>query len=386
MITEITSIEKLKSTLVKTILSKTDKVTKVSDDSVLGGISYGISKLGQKALKDVALVETHLFPENAFGDNLDIVANRRGVPTRLGSSESSVFLRIVAEVGTQYVQATHIFTGQGISFQLDSDITIGPEGYIFARARSVQQGKRTNVNSLQIDTVSSEPQGHVSVVNEFRAQGGRDIEDDEMMRYRIVNYPNIMSRDTLDYLLQKMLEFSPNIFRVYKKGVSIDGNLILGVMLQNGSFLSQGELDTLTQQITPSLSLSLIKNDGSALISIENCDYLPIDISFRLKPSSTVSLTQLRIDLQNKISKYLDLRFWDSRVVQWEYILNIVSSHPDVVLLPENDFSPRTDISSYLGNFPRVRSFKMYNLEGVLLSENTNSFEPVLYTDNVRYL
>ena len=109
-------------------------------------------------------------------------------------------------------------------------------------------------------------------------------------------------------------------------------------------------------------------------------------IVFRLEPASAADLVQLRIDLQNKISKYLDLRFWDNRVVQWEYILNVVSSHKDVLILPETYFSPRTDVISYLGQYPRVRSFRMYDLDGVLLSQNTGTFEPVLYTDNIRYI
>lgn len=386
MITTITSIGELQKTFVKVLLSKTDKVTKVSNDSVLGGISYGVSKLAQKSLKDIALVETHLFPEFAYGDNLDIVANRRGVPQRLGAAASSVYLRIIADPGTQYIQATHIFTGQGINFQLEQDTTIGLEGYTYARARSIQEGSRSNVNSLLIDTVSNEPEGHVSVLNEFKAQGGRDIEDDELFRDRIINYPNITSKDTLTSLLQIMLEFESNIFRVYKKGVSTDGKIIIGIMLQNGSFLSQNELDTLLLNITPSLSLSDVGPLGEALLILENCDYLPIDVKFRFKASSQANLTQLRIDLQNKLSKYLDLRFWDNRVVQWEYMLNVISSHRDVLLLPEQYFSPSTDILVYLGQYPRIRSFQMYNLDGELISENTTNFEPVLYTDNVRYL
>jgi len=386
MITKITSIEQLKKTFIQILLSNTDKVSKVSDDSVLGGLSYGMGKVTQKALKDIALVETHLFPDLANGENLDIIATRSGVPGRFGASESSVYLRIVADPGTVYNQSVHIFRGQGIEFQIENSITIGSEGYTYIRARSIQQGSKTNINSLLINKISTEPEGHISVINEFKAQGGRDIEDDEMFRHRITNYPNIMSRDTLSYLVQIMLQFNPNIFRVYKKGVTDDGRLLLGIILQNGSFLTNVQLDTLLQQITPYLSLANVSPLGTALVKLENCDYLPIDISFRFQPSTSANLTQLRIDLQNRISKYLDLRFWDNRVVQWEYILNVVSSHKDVVILPETYFSPRTDIISYLGQFPRVRSFKMYDLDGNMLSQNTSNFEPVLYTDNIRYV
>src|SRR5690606_5174267 len=146
-----TTIEELKKLYVQILFSKTDKVTKISDESITGAFAYGLSKVSQKALKDIALVETHLFPEDAYGNNLDIIASRQGVqPPRQGASKSSAYLRIVATPGTQYLQSQHTFQGQGITFELENDVTIGLEGYTYVRVRSVETGSRTNVNSLQI--------------------------------------------------------------------------------------------------------------------------------------------------------------------------------------------------------------------------------------------
>lgn len=381
----ITTVEELKNLFLRVLFTKTDKVTKVSDESVTNAIAYGIGKVSQKALKDIAIVKTHLFPEEAYGSNLDTIAARQGVPARFGATGSSVYLRIVANPGTVYLQSQQTFVGQGITFQLVEDTTIGASGYTYVRARSVQQGENTNVNSLSIDRVVNQPEGHISVINEFKAQGGRDIEDDDLFRYRIINYPNLTSKHTLAFLTALMATFREDVIRVYKKGFDSNGRQVLGVMLSTGGFLTVDEMDELLDKITPYLPLNLVTPFSNPLVVLENCNYKPIDISFRVKVSSDSDLTRLRIELQDKMSKYLDLKFWDSRVVQWEYLLNIVSSNKYCILVPEKYFTPGSDITCYLGEYPRIRSFKMYNLEGQLLSENTNSFEPTLYSDTVIY-
>ena len=69
MITKITTIEEFEQLFVETLLNNTNEVTKVTKHSTLSGISYGVAKVAQKVLKEIALVETHLFPENAYGSH-----------------------------------------------------------------------------------------------------------------------------------------------------------------------------------------------------------------------------------------------------------------------------------------------------------------------------
>ena len=58
MITKVNNtISFLKNLWVETFLNKTDKVTDITDNSVLNGVAYGTAKVAQKALKDIAIVE-----------------------------------------------------------------------------------------------------------------------------------------------------------------------------------------------------------------------------------------------------------------------------------------------------------------------------------------
>jgi uncharacterized phage protein gp47/JayE len=93
MITKITSINDLKQMFLEITLNKTNKVTDISKESVLNAISYGCAKLAQKILVNLAIIESHLFPDSAYGAYLDSAAQRRGVSARFSATTSSTFLR-----------------------------------------------------------------------------------------------------------------------------------------------------------------------------------------------------------------------------------------------------------------------------------------------------
>ena len=67
MITKITSVDELKQIFLEIFLNKTDKVSDVSDESVLNGIAYGCGKLAQRTLANQAIIEGHIFPDTAAG-------------------------------------------------------------------------------------------------------------------------------------------------------------------------------------------------------------------------------------------------------------------------------------------------------------------------------
>ena len=185
---------------IKTLLNNTDKVTKVTDHSVLEAHAEGVSKIAGKAEKDIILALSSLFPDNSYGDQLDICSDTFGVSTRFGSSGSSTYLRLVADVGTTYLAATNIFnSSKGIQFQLESDVTIGQFGFEYVKVRSIDVGVKTNVDSGSINSVNPQPIGHLYVINEYGAQYGRDVESDDLFRKRIKDGPNISSIGTSIY-------------------------------------------------------------------------------------------------------------------------------------------------------------------------------------------
>lgn len=286
MITQITTVEELKALIVEQFFNKQDKVTKVSDGSVISGIFYGVAKVAQKAIKDIAIIESHIFPESAYGQYLDIIAERLGIAPRFGSAGSSTYLRIVGLAGTTYLKAVHQFSSTtGQIFELDSDITIPSFGYIYAKVRSQDVGEKTNVPAFSITSVAPLPTGHKYVTNEWRVSNGRDIESDDLFLKRIKEGPNILARGTLAYLTQAAMKVNENILRLVFEGTDPNGENILSVVSQNGIDFSPTELGDILSGITPYLSLYELPpyQGGYVGLKLQNPQWYPIDISVRLE-------------------------------------------------------------------------------------------------------
>jgi hypothetical protein len=381
-ITRITSIRELKQLWIETLLNKTTKVTKVSDQSVLNGIAYGTAKIGQKALKDIALIESHLFPDEAFGAHLDIIAQRSGVGPRFGQSASMTYIKIIADPGTVYVAATNLFVGGGVSFELTENTTVGDLGFIYAKVRSQSIGGRTNVAPLVIATVSPAPSGHVGVLNEYKATGGRDIESDENFRIRIKNAANIAARGTLEYITQVMLNYNEDILRTYSSGVNDQHQQILSIATQNGIDLTVNELSQLLSDITPFLGLGEYNGitNTSVNVVLQNVESQYIDVDFRLELVSSADVDQVRIDIQTGFSKYLDPRFWkQGDRVEWDDLLRIVKQTAQVKNVSDPHFQPRADLEVDPSKLPRVRGFVMRSLDGAVMIDTNQVISPIFY-------
>jgi hypothetical protein len=384
MITRVSSISELKQIFVETLLNKTTKVTKVSDQSIFNGVSYGVAKIAQKSLKDIALMETHLFPEFAFGSHLDDIANRLGVAPRFGASKSTVYVRVVGSVGTAYVAGTHVFSGAGKNFELLQNVTIGAAGYSYAKLRSIDTGVTSNVEALTLTSINPTPAGHTFCINEYRATGGRDVEQDEFLKRRIKDSGNLASRGTLAYLTQTFQKINTDVLKVYYQGVNASNQTVLAIATQNGIDLTTPELTTLRNRATEYLSLvELSPLGGVANIELKNIEYQPIDISFRVDIQAPAVVDDVRKDLQLSISNYFDYRYWTAgKKIEWDDLLQIVKSHPAVNYVPDANFTPGTDILGDVNKLPRVRGFMMMDLDGNVLVNLTGTLSPLYYPSN----
>ena len=83
MITKVnTTIQNLKNLFIEIFINKTNKVTDITENSVLNGTAFGVAKVGQKAIKDILIIEAQIFPDTASGDYLDKAAALFGVSPR----------------------------------------------------------------------------------------------------------------------------------------------------------------------------------------------------------------------------------------------------------------------------------------------------------------
>lgn len=382
MITKITPVEELKQIFLEIFLNKTDKVSDVSDDSVLNAIAYGCGKLTQRTLTNQAIIEGHIFPDSAYGIYLDNLAAIRGAAPRFGAAGSTTYVRVTADEGTSYIAGTHTFTStSGIVFDLEESKVVGINGYAYLKVRSQQSGLNTNVDALSINNVSPVPQGHVSVVNEYAATGGSDQENDDLFRERIKTNINQLSRTTLSYLEQVFMKINPRVLRLYKGGIDSDGKFNLIVVSVNGQDFTASEFDELLSQSEEYLSLSeLLRENSGFALKLNNVDWLPVDIEFRADIDPSYDTNTVRKNIQIQINKLFDYRFWKyGDKIEWENLLYAAKNVEGVRYVPDTHFYPQSDVNVPKYRLPRVRGFIMRDLDGNIIEDNNGILADVFY-------
>jgi hypothetical protein len=381
MITQIYTIEKLKSLIAELFYNKTNRVTAASDESVINAIFFGTAKVGQKAMKDMALVESHIFPQYAYGANLDNVASLFGTPARYGPSGSSTYLLIRATPGTTYVAATNIFSGEnGIDFQLIEDFTMGIEGFNYVKARSTSTGAVTNVKANTILKVTPVPTGHIGVTNEYMAMGGRDSETDDDFRLRIIQHPNIMAQKTLLFLAEMFRTVNEDVLRVINYGIDTDSKLTLAIVLQNGADLTLSELADLLDATKTYFSLADLAPSGNdagvklvnpVWFSVGGEELTDTGIDFRVQLLDNYDPIEVRKNIQIALSNYIDFRYWTwEQTIQWADLLSLVKGIDGMRYVPDVYFNPHFDITVPLGQLPRLKKFIMRDLDGNIIFDS----------------
>ncbi len=386
METKIYTVNEIKSLIVESIINKSDgKISKISDNSVLNGIAYGIAKVIQKGIKDTALIESEIFPDYAYGEYLDKIGERSGVTSRLESTGSSVYVRLIAEPFTLYQSSECIFVSTtGINFVLSEDFITPSHGFGYALLKSVDVGSNTNVPSNSINQIVNKPSGHVYVTNEMDGWGGSDIESDSSFRSRILQNFNNFAADTLSKLKSTISKINPLVLDVKKVGIDEFGKTVVGVVTSNGVDLSEAELQDILSKSKFYLSLEEQGFTGDLdlepRLKIINLPYTYIDIDFRVDVEQNINIESLRRNMQIALTSYLDFRYWNGQKVEWEELYYIIRGISGVKMIPEQYFSPRSDIFIPPSSLPRVRAFIVRNLNGIVISENSNVV-PVYYSD-----
>ena len=392
METKIYTRDEIKNQFIQVVLNHTNKISKISDNSVLNGISYGVASIVQKLMKDTALLESELFPEYAYGQYLDKIAQRTGVSPRQSYLGSSVWLRLVGVPGTSYNSSTTFSTPDGIVFNIYDTVTIPDAGYCYVKARSVSTGAQTNVKANTITQISNAPSGHLYVINEVPATGGVDIEDDKSLFSRISQNFNNFAFDTLSKIRMVLTILNPLILDVKKLGTdSSTGKVKLGIVTVNGTQLTQEELKGLSERLTDYLSLSdlsifsTIKHQS--LIDLEMVQTVNLVLDFRVGLSN-VDLDLLRSKILIEITKLFDYREWkEGSSVSWSDIFYIVKSQEGIQNLPSKYFHLvqgdkvfTSDIEVPSTKLPALKGFIMRDLNGEVYTRGKSTIIPYYYS------
>lgn len=396
MIIRPLSLSKLKQLWLELFLNKTNKVSDISDNSVLNATAYGVAKIAQKALKDIAVVESQIMPDSASGGDLDMAAKLFSSITRKGAAQSSTLLLIIADEGTFYDKTSVTFTNyNGIVFTPEEDLTIDENGFGYLKVRSQDSGLKTNVDPNSVVTINNEPIGHIAVTNEYIPQGGTNNEDDELFRQRIKKHTNIVARYTEDYYAQIFQQENEDILRVLTLGVDNDGKKCLGIVTQNGSTLTEQELSELLDNTKQYFSIQDINRFGDTIgIKLVNVEWYyvgdPIGdnsgtgVDFRVQLLANYNPDEVRKRIQINITKYLDFRYWGKgKKIDWDNLLQIVKETEGVRYVSDSYFYPAVDESFPVTRLPRVKKFVMRDLSGNIISDNQGILSPIFYPNTI---
>lgn len=386
MITKISAtITNLKNLFIEMFLDKTAKVSNVADGSVVNATAFGVAKVAQKAMKDIAIKEAQIFPDTATGVYLDKAAALYGVSPRKGALGSSTYIRVSANPGTVYDTSVTFVNKNGIRFQVDKALTVRENGYGYVKVRSINAGYSTNVPPNSITNVSPQPQGHIECTNEYYAIGGRDSEDDKTFRIRIKNNLNILSKNTIEYWTQTLSNIDDRVLKVMSAGLDEKGIYNLYVVSQNGIFFTEEELDTLLESVQGYFGISELNIEGKVVgIGIKNIDWFYVGsergLDFRVQLQPDYDVSTVRQNIQVNLTKYLDFRFWTpGKIVEWDDLLNIVKKTDGVKYVPDEYFFPYYDQQVPANQLPRVRGFVMRDQDGNILYDSDSNLSPLFY-------
>lgn len=386
MITKTSAtITNLKNLFIEMFLDKTAKVSNVADGSVVNATAFGVAKVAQKAMKDIAIKEAQIFPDTATGVYLDKAAALYGVSPRKGALGSSTYIRVSADPGTVYDTSVTFVNKNGIRFQVDEALTVGESGYGYVKVRSINAGYSTNVPPNSITNVSPQPQGHIECTNEYYAIGGRDSEDDETFRIRIKNNLNILSKNTIEYWTQTLSNIDDRVLKVMSAGLDEKGIYNLYVVSQNGIFFTEEELDTLLESAQGYFGISELNIEGKVVgIGIKNIDWFYVGsergLDFRVQIQPDYDVSTVRQNIQVNLTKYLDFRFWTpGKIVEWDDLLDIVKKTDGVKYVPDEYFFPYYDQQVPANQLPRIRGFVMRDQDGNILYDSDSNLSPLFY-------
>lgn len=386
MITKTSAtITNLKNLFIEMFLDKTAKVSNVADGSVVNATAFGVAKVAQKAMKDIAIKEAQIFPDTATGVYLDKAAALYGVSPRKGALGSSTYIRVSANPGTVYDTSVTFVNKNGIRFQVDEALTVGESGYGYVKVRSINAGYSTNVPPNSITNVSPQPQGHIECTNEYYAIGGRDSEDDETFRIRIKNNLNILSKNTIEYWTQTLSNIDDRVLKVISAGLDEKGIYNLYVVSQNGIFFTEEELDTLLESAQGYFGISELNIEGKVIgIGIKNIDWFYVGsergLDFRVQLQPDYDVSTVRQNIQVNLTKYLDFRFWTpGKIVEWDDLLDIVKKTDGVKYVPDEYFFPYYDQQVPANQLPRIKGFVMRDQDGNILYDSDSNLSPLFY-------
>jgi hypothetical protein len=95
---------------------------------------------------------------------------------------------------------------------------------------------------------------------------------------------------------------------------------------------------------------------------------------------------EIRKECQINISKKVDHRYWEAgSIIDWIDLINCIKSVDGVKRVLDNYFFPNNDLIIPIGMLPRVRGFMLLDLQGQIISNSSNTLNPIYYPNEIDF-
>ena len=170
------------------------------------------------------------------------------------------------------------------------------------------------------------------------------------------------------------MKINNRVLKVFKGGCDfLSGQYILYLESVNGIDFSSDELKKITDESYKYLSLT----DQTNGIELRNINYFNIDFSARIELNLNIDVNSFRVQLQRNFQRKYDYRYIEP---------NDIISRLDLMLTTQKQNGTKRILDNYfllngdiqdivipdLG-MPRFRSFVLYDLNGNIISNNSNT-------------
>ena len=174
---------------------------------------YALAAELQSLLMQADWVLDQSFPQTARGTYLDYHAETRGL-TRVPAERAHGTLRFAAAgemaADRPIAKGTVCMTAEGVRFETTEDAVLSAgETWVDISARAVEAGAGGHAVAGTVTVLSALPVGIVQCTNTAAFSGGRDAEDDETLRERILaSYRRLPNGANAAYYEQEALRFA----------------------------------------------------------------------------------------------------------------------------------------------------------------------------------
>lgn len=130
----------------------------------------------------------------------------------------------------------------------------------------------------------------------------------------------------------------------------------------------------------------MLRGGGDYALKLNNVNWMPIDVEFRVDIDPSYDTELVRRNIQIQMNKLFDYRFWKSEdKVEWDDLFYCVKQADGVRYVPDNYFSPNSDVLVPQYRLPRIRGFIMRDLNGNIIEDNNGVMSEIYYPNEIDY-